>query len=337
MARQNRPPTGGLRLPFAVLEEFTAELFCRVGTTREDARLMGELLVQNDLRCVFSHGTALVPGYIRKMLEGQVNPRPQLRDLDESPGALVIDGDGGLGYFPCYRGTQRAIAKARQCGIAAITTRNHYHFGAAGNYTRLAVAAGCIGIAMSALRTSRTPGESIFSTVTNSPISVAIPANGQPPIVLDMGGGMMSFDQRSYERNPYPFFKALGLSNIIQVLAGVLPGIYNPSLQAPHSRWESNQGSFIVVVDVSHFMPLEQLLLAVDNYVAETRRMEPLPGLEEAELAGGFERQWEEQNRREGVPISPEHEQALIGIAGELQVASPFSNNRVAGDEGEQP
>jgi LDH2 family malate/lactate/ureidoglycolate dehydrogenase len=77
------------------MEDFTARLFERAGTTREDAMLMSELLVANDLRCVFSHGTQQIPDYLRKMVAGTVNPRPRLRDISESAGALVIDGDWG--------------------------------------------------------------------------------------------------------------------------------------------------------------------------------------------------------------------------------------------------
>ena len=67
----------------------------------------------------------------------------------------------------------------------------------------------------------------------------------------------------------------------------------------PDSLWESNQGSFILVVDISHFMPVDELCQAVDRYVAEVRAMEPLPGSDEAEVAGGVEWRWEQENRRE--------------------------------------
>ena len=323
MAKQNRPPEAGVRIPREVMEDFTAQLFECAGTTHEDALLMSELLVANDLRCVFSHGTQQIPDYVRKIVTGAVNPRPKLRDVSESAGALVIDGDGGLGYFPCYRGTQRAITKARASGVAALTTRNHYHFGAAGNYTRLALSAGCIGLAVSSHRTSREAGESIFSTVTNSPISVAFPTKKQPPVVLDMGSSFLAFDASSCVDNPFPFFKAMGLSNIVQLLGGVFPGIYQP-VQLADSRWESNQGSFILVVDISHFMPVDELCQAVDRYVAEVRAMEPLPGSDEAEVAGGVEWRWEQENRRKGIPVSAEHRLALERIAAELGVETPF-------------
>ncbi len=86
MAKQNRPPEGGVRIPLEVMEDFSAQLFECAGTTHEDAFLMSEMLVANDLRCVFSHGTQQIPDYVRKIVTGAVNPRPKLRDVSESAG-----------------------------------------------------------------------------------------------------------------------------------------------------------------------------------------------------------------------------------------------------------
>ena len=49
---------------------------------------MAELLVAADLRCVFSHGTKQIPGYIQKIQQGQVNPRPNIKVVTESPTAF---------------------------------------------------------------------------------------------------------------------------------------------------------------------------------------------------------------------------------------------------------
>jgi LDH2 family malate/lactate/ureidoglycolate dehydrogenase len=160
--------------------------------------------------------------------------------------------------------------------------------------------------------------------VTNSPVSVAFPTKEQPPVVLDMGCSFLAFDRSACAENPFPFFKAMGLSNIVQLLGGVFSGIYKPEFQTTDSSWESNQGSFILVVDVNHFMPLDELCQAVDQYVEEVRAMHPLPGSDGSELAGGVEWRWEQENRRKGIPVSPEHRLALVRIATELEVASPF-------------
>ena len=322
--RRNVLPEDGIRVPAQDMRDFVKRVFEKVGTSREDAELLGEILVLNDLRCLFSHGTRQIVAYARNMIAGTVNPRPEVKVVSESPGALVMDGDGGLGYFPCHHGTQRAIEKARTCGIAALTTSNHHHFGAASNYSRQALAHDCIGISMSTSRTKRNPENPIYRIMSSSPMSVAIPSGDQPPIVLDMGGPGVGFKRTAYEENSAPIFKALGMTAVIQALGGVFAGIYREELLAPQSRWESNQGSFIAVVDVSHFMALEVLRKEMDAYITEARAMQPFPGIERAELAGGFEWAWAQENERAGIPVGDKHRAELEEVAAEVGVSTLF-------------
>ena len=99
-----------------------------------------------------------------------------------------------------------------------------------------------------------------------------------------------------------------GLQTPILILGGILAGIYKPEVQAPQSRWESNQGGFIAVFDVACFMPVDEFKKEMDRYVREARSMAPLPGQEQAELAGTVEWQRERDWARDGVPLSPKHQ-----------------------------
>ena len=320
--RRNYPPERGIRLPFGEMKACVAALFEKVDMTPEDAALLSDILTINDRRCLFSHGSRQVPYYLQKIKDGAVNPRPKISVVSEAPGALVMDGDGGLGYFPCYWGTQKIIEKARVCGVAALTTHNHQHFGAAGNYTRMAVAHDCIGLSASSYRTHLKPEKLIYDIVDTSPMSIGIPAGEQPPLVMDMGGRVMNFDEDLFKRIPTPFFKIMALTSAIRALGGVFPGIFKS--ERHDSRWESNQGSFIAVVNVAHFMPVAELKREMDRFIAEARQMQPLPGMERSELAGGNEWAWDRENREKGIPIGDEHRQALQAEADKLGVETPF-------------
>ncbi|MEC7842587.1 MAG: Ldh family oxidoreductase [Candidatus Latescibacterota bacterium] len=79
-------------------------LFVKAGTSKEHAATMAELLVAN-LRGVFSHGTrAATYTYVRLMLEGRVNARPNIGVVRETATTRVLDGDGGMGHR-CREGT----------------------------------------------------------------------------------------------------------------------------------------------------------------------------------------------------------------------------------------
>ena len=68
-----------------------------------------------------------------------------------------------------------------------------------------------------------------------------------------------------------------------------------------------------------------ELKAGMDRYIGEARGMKPFPGMDRAELAGGLEWQWTKDNKRNGIPVSPEHREALETVAAELRVDVPFA------------
>jgi L-2-hydroxycarboxylate dehydrogenase (NAD+) len=323
--RRNYPPEHGIRLPTEEMKQLIINLFDKVGMALQDAEVLAGILSTNDQRCLFSHGTRQIPYYLKKIKDGAVNPRPQISVVSEAAAALVMDGDGGFGYFPCYAGTQKIIEKAKEVGIAALTTRNHQHFGAASNYSRMAVAHDCIGLSTSSHGGFPKPDELVFEVVNTSPISIGVPAGEQPPLVMDMGGRLMGrFEEDLFERMPASFLKAMALSAAVRSLGGIFPGAYKEEFQAGQSPWEAAQGSFIVVVNVAHFMPVDELKQEMDRFIGAARQSRPLPGMERAELAGGNEWLWDRENREKGIPIGDEHRRELQEEADKLGVETPF-------------
>jgi LDH2 family malate/lactate/ureidoglycolate dehydrogenase len=321
----NVPPTSGIRVPQGDLQDLVARCFAASGTSAADAELISRLLVRTDLRGVHSHGTQQAPGYTALMRQGRVNPQPRLQVVHETATTRVVDGDGGMGHFPCYEGTVWAIEAAKRYGTAAVTTRNHFHFGAASKYTLLALDRDCIGIAISSHRYPLRPDAPIGRVNGGSPISIAVPAGDQPPLVLDMGAGLLPWSEELFKQSPFSYFKELGIAAVNRTLGGVLAGIFLPQFQPPESPWESNQGAFIAVYDLACFMPLDQAKAQMDRFIAEARAMRPFPGFERAELPGGLEWQRQQDYARDGIPVSPAHQQGLQGMADELGLSTPFA------------
>lgn len=320
----NYPPAHGIRVPAAEMRRLTASLLERAGMPRERAGWLAARLVECDLRCVFSHGTKQAAHYVRLMRDGRVNPAPEVRVVDESGTTAVLDGDGGLGYFCCHRGMEMAVARARAHGLGAVTTGNHHHIGSAGLYSRMALAADCIGLAASSVRYPMDPDALVLRAAGASPLSVAVPAETQPPLVVDMGAHMLPHEPELLERFPRVFFKSLGLGAVLQVLGGVLAGIHRREMQAPASPWVSDQGGFVAAIAVERFMPAAEFKAAMDGYVARARSMQPFPGVDRAELPGGLEWRWERDHARDGIPVGGEHREVLEGIADEVGVETPF-------------
>jgi LDH2 family malate/lactate/ureidoglycolate dehydrogenase len=313
--RANLPPPVHTRVMPADLHDYALALLRHIGMPADQALLLARLLVDSDLRGVHSHGTWQLPRYVSELGSGGLKLKPDIRVLSESGTVTVIDGDGGLGYTPAWLATQAAIRKAKALGLGAATTRNHGHFGAAGHYARACAASGCIGLAASAVRHLPGPGACIWWAPSAPPISIAIPAGTEPPIVPDMGIYLADVNPgnlaEKFPQLPDAFYKLLGIGAVAQVLGAQLAGLHGPPPADRAQCLAANQGSFVLAMDIAHFLPVEEFARQMERFVAACRSMNPFPGVARAELPGGLEWQREQDYAQDGVPVSPDHRQAL--------------------------
>ena len=140
----------------AKLHDFARTLCEKAGLRSEDAETIASHQVQTDLRGVHSHGTRALPGYLNLVLDGKMNPKPELRIATEGPSFAVVEGDNGMGHLASTLAMETAIEKAKTTGIAAAGVRNAGHFGAAACYSIMAASNKMIGFS-----TTNTGGASI--------------------------------------------------------------------------------------------------------------------------------------------------------------------------------
>ncbi len=324
----NLVPKEFIRVMPETLRSFVSETFRQVGTSAEDAAHIANLLVQTDLRGVFSHGTQQTPGYLEMIRTGKVNPSPNVRCVQESPTTAVYDGDGGMGHFAAYQAALAAVEKAKELGLGAATSRNHFHFGSAGKYSRLALEADCVGFAVSCHRFRHSPSGSIATATGASPMSFALPAGEQPPIVSDMATGVYSTLplEQAFEQSPGAFFKMLGLSHVSHALGGFMAGIWLfDAPPDPPTIWEgANQGAFIAAIDIARFRPIAEYKAEIDRHIHEAQQMQPAPGYDRAELPGGLEWRREQEWAEIGIPIGTRHQEQLRKAATHAGTSPPF-------------
>lgn len=170
---------------YTYLQEFTRQVFVKMGCPEEDAALAASILVSADLRGIDSHGVARLPGYVRLQSLNRVNPRPTIQIVHQTPSTAVVDGDAGLGLVVAPKAMQIAIEKARQVGSSWVAIRNSNHFGIAGHYAMMALQHDMIGLAMTHAGPLVAPTFSQDKLLGTNPIAIAIPADKQPPFVAD--------------------------------------------------------------------------------------------------------------------------------------------------------
>ena len=171
--------------PLKTLEQFTYDIFIKMGCPDADARLATEVLLNADLRGIDSHGIARLSGYIRLWEARRINAMPDIRIVHESPSTAVVDGDGGLGLVVAPKAMEIAIRKANTAGTGWVAVRNSNHFGIAGHHAMMALEHDMIGIAMTNASPLVAPTFSVERLLGTNPIAVAIPAGEQPPFVAD--------------------------------------------------------------------------------------------------------------------------------------------------------
>jgi LDH2 family malate/lactate/ureidoglycolate dehydrogenase len=325
----NVPPKQFIRVAPEPMRAFVKTVFEKVGMMEENAGLIAQLLVLNDLRGVFSHGTQQVPSYVGQFQKGQLNLRPNVRVVSESSATLLVDGDGGLGYFPAYRAANEVVEKAKAQGIAAAVTRNHGHIGAAGLYSRIPLQHNLVGYVTSGHQLHLSPNQSIMGAAGGSPMSFAVPAGDAPPLALDFGAMHDLYSSSPsregiFDMAPGMVFRSIGLGAVCQSLGGFLAGVPSHPDRAKRAFPGANQGSLIIALDIARFIPLEDFLREMEDYMRRAMQMQPMPGYDRAYLPGGLEWEREREWSQIGIPVGEEHQRALRRVGEALGVETPF-------------
>lgn len=321
----NSPPDRFDSVPHERLHDFVVRAASHVGLPADKAGLLAGLLTGNDLRGVFSHGTAQIATYAILMRDGRLNNTPSVSVVQETDCSILLDGDGGLGHFPAHEGTQRVIEKAKERGIAIMMTRNHGHFGAAGLYSRMTLEHDLITFVTSGHQLHLKPGGDLFSAGGGSPMAFSAPAGQEPGLVLDFGalhdlyGGDPHRDELA-RLAPGLVLRCIGMGEVCQAWGGLLSGL---PLKGDPPRWTwpgANQGSMVITFRIELFASPEAFKREMDEYVRAVRKLRPLEGFTEAHVAGGVEAQREARFRSQGVPVSADHRQRLDDLAAELGI-----------------
>jgi LDH2 family malate/lactate/ureidoglycolate dehydrogenase len=332
----NRPPEKYVLVREERLLHFATACFEKAGLESEHAALISRLLVNSDLRGVRSHGTRTVDGYCQSFAEGHCNPRPQLKVLKETPTAVVLDGDGTLGYLPMTRATEQAIAKAREVGLGMGLVRHIGHYGSAGHYARQCLEAGCIGFSVqgycgqgNARGAEPKPQVGYFG---NPPICFAVPSEKEPPLVLDAATRILADYQTGPEfdallsRIPAAFFKSMGYTAVASLLGGGLTGFTLPGSAEMHRRWPGARcGGMVLAIHVEAVVPEKAFRAETDRLVRDVRETyAPLPGYDRALLPGAIEEERLRQHRREGIRYGEMEQEAARQASQRLGVPLPW-------------
>jgi len=347
-------PNDVVRVPAERIATFISRAFAAAGVPEADAQTLAALMVEADLRGSDTHGVIRLPLYVRRIRAGGVNPKPNIRVVSDRPSTALIDGDNGMGHLVMGRAAELAIEKAKATGIGWVGARMSNHAGPAALYVTMPLRHDMIGLYFAVGSSNHLPpwggSETLLGT---NPMAVAVPAENEPPIVLDMSPTVAAFGKvrlkaqrgeqmpvgwmidrqgkpltdpkRADEGHLLPIgdYKGSGLSLIIGLLAGALNRAalgrdVVDFVKEPGSA--TNTGQAIAAISIDAFMPADEFKRAVDRLIRDIRNSPRLPGVDRIWLPGEQSHTKIQDRRAHGVPVPKPLRESLDTLARELNV-----------------
>ena len=151
------------------------EILIKKGFTEEDATVSADLLVQNSLDGVYSHGVNRFARIISYLDKGYIKPGHKPECLASFGALEKWDGNLGMGNLNARICMDRAIALAKQYGIGCVALRNTNHWMRGGAYGLQAADQGCIGICWTNTMPNMPAWGAKDRRIGNNPLIMCVP------------------------------------------------------------------------------------------------------------------------------------------------------------------
>lgn len=291
--------------------------------TKENAQIITDVLLETEMRGVFTHGFFRVPNYVDCIKSGGIKNGGDLTVVSDTPSWTLVDGNDNLGIVISYKAMQLAIEKAKQNGIGIVNVRGSHHFGAAGYYTSMCADENMIGMSMSNGDILVAATGSRVKTIGNNPFSFAAPAGKYGKIVYDIAmshtsdrkvvkmakegkelpdgwlidkEGVPTNDPNEYEKGgtlmPFGGYKGYGFAMMVEVLAAVLSGAaVTNDVHAWNTNAEKggNVGHLFIAMDINRITDEQTFKNTIENMISGIKNSEKAVGAEEIYFPGEIE------------------------------------------------
>ena len=315
------------------LKCFVVDVLRAVDVPDDDASIVADCLLTSNLSGVDSHGIVRLAHYVRRLQNGTLNARPDIRFEQRAPGLGFVDGDDGLGHVVSDHAVARTLDLAKENGIAAVSVGNSSHFGMAAFYALRMAAEGLISICLTPTDRLLVPFGARRPFFGSNPICFGFPTDGIP-VVLDMATTSIPYgkvalarvegkeipDDWACDANGEPTTdpkKALGLypaagpkgsclSMVIDILGSVLAGMpWGPHITQMYGEMDKPRklGHLFIAIDVKRFMPLEMFKENLSGMLEELNAEEPADGFQRVMYPGQPEGERRESREQDGVPV----------------------------------
>ena len=265
-------------VPASALRDWVAAILRSIGVAPAGADTAATVLVDANLTGIDTHGVSRLGPYVGLLRGGHVNTSPGYT-CEERSGAILFDADRGLGQAAGVAALDEAISRAATRAIIGMTISRIGHLGALGFFTGRAAEKGLVAVLLqNGPPIMGLPG-SLRPAIGNNPFSFAAPVRGGPPLVFDVATSEAAFgkvieaaragrpipdgwaldatgrptlDAKAALRGtllPAGGHKGIGMSMLIEVLAGGLTGMVPRQAKPEGSGMPAYFGAFLLLAN----------------------------------------------------------------------------------------
>jgi len=302
-------------------------------------------LVEANLRGQDGHGVLMLPRYMDQVKKGTMKFGVKVETVRETPSTALLNGNWGFGQVIGVRAMELAIKKAKDHTIGFVGVINCNHIGMLAHYPMMALEHDMIGVTLCNSSPEVAPYGGRMRKLGTDPICVAIPANREKPIVLDMAtsvvaAGKVRAKYVKGEKTPEGWiidndgqptvdpsvfmslkgmllpvggYKGFGLSLVVDVLGGALTGAGCSS-----TEFQRGNGVIMYAIKIESFTPATTFKERVDNLIRSIKSTPTAPGYSEILVPGEPEFRTMEERSKKGIEVDDMTWQALRSLGKEL-------------------
>ncbi len=347
-----------------LLSEVCSLILQNHGVPAIDADVVAKSLVDADLRGVNSHGVVRLSVYLKRLANGVIKSRPSMTVVKETGSTAVLDGGYGLGQVVSQQAINLLIEKATHSALSAVAVKRSNHFGASAYWASQLIEKDMIGISVSNVEPLMPPPGGTAARVGNNPISIAVPALLERPVILDMAtstvplGKIVNAQSKgqpiplgwAVDKNGKPTTspadvinggflfpvggpKGYGLAIIIEILTSLLSGgAVGSEIKSLYQDLEhpNDISHFFMAIRVDGFMNAKLFKQSVDNYIRYVKMTPLAESAKTIYMPGEIEMLNKEQNLSTGIMLPASVAEELATFINSANIDARFSEQLLA-------
>ncbi|MCR9214221.1 MAG: malate/lactate/ureidoglycolate dehydrogenase [Proteobacteria bacterium] len=345
-----------MRIQADDLRQKVQEILIAGGSSKEEAEIVTDHLVLANLSGHDSHGVGMIPAYVENLKSGYLHPNQHVEQVSEAGSMIVFDGRAGYGQVVAREAMEKAIAVARETGMALSALRNAHHIGRVGTYGEQCADAGLVSlhfVNVTGHRPLVAPHRGADARYGTNPVCIALPGTpDEPQIILDFATSKVALGKVRVANNsghtmaegllidssgapttdpgvmweekigallPIGEHKGYGLALICELLAGAIGG--GGTIQPENVRDTRIINNMLsIIIDPDRLTEQSYIASEMKAMCDYARQSPPRPGEKPVIVPGDPEREQRQLRGENGIDVDEETWRQITASAAEFGV-----------------